>query len=134
MSLENRSRVSLIAPVLGTLSFIAAFAWMGLMLLAQSLAGMGDGATEPSPAGAAFGYSGSVYLFLVFISCLPFMRGKLLLTTGIIAHLILSVFALSLILEGGVKGVVLLLPFAGFAAGWFSLFKSRKAKHDGKPA
>jgi len=117
-----------LAPVLGVLSFIGAFAWAVLYTITRGLSGMGDGAASVKVLSVwdhIFAYSGSFYLFLVFLSCFRFVRGKLLRLVGIVAHGSLAVFALYLFRDSGIAAFVLLIPFAGFAAGWFWLFAAK---------
>jgi hypothetical protein len=114
-----------IAPILGSFSFFGFFAWLALISFAHSLSGMGDGVSGSSRNDGIFEWAGGLYLFLVFVSCLPFMRGKLLTTTGGLAHGILMVFALAAFSEGGFNGFIILIPFFLFAAGWYALYKSR---------
>ena len=114
----------MLAPILGILSLIGIVVWTALVTVAGNFSGLGDGAASGlSKSELVFGYSGSVYLLLVFLSCFPFMRGKFLVTTGIFAHLIFGVFAFSLIAKGGFGAAAILIPFMGFAAGWFALYK-----------
>ena len=112
--------------VLGVLSIAGILVWTALITLVMVIAPMGGG-----PTGAkairhyGLGYSGSIYLLLVFLSCLPFVRGVLLVIVGIVAHLILAVFAVYLLADSGPLGLILLAPFLAFAVGWFVL-ASRK--------
>jgi hypothetical protein len=57
----------------------------------------------------------------VFSSCLPFVRGLLLVTIGMVAHLILAAFAVYLLADSGPLGLILLAPFFAFAVPWFVL-------------
>ena len=118
-----------ITQTLGFFSFIGILIWTALVAIAQSLSGIGDGAEYgTSLFEKTIGYSGSLYLFLVFISCFSFMRGGLLVVTGIIAHIILIVFAAFLLIHTGLGGLLLLIPFGCFAIGWYALDKKRLVK------
>jgi hypothetical protein len=123
-------RIRFLTMVLGVLSFIAIFVWGLLVTMARDLSGMGDGSASirvTSIRDNIFVYSGSLYLFLVFISCFWFVRRGVLKTIGIVAHLILGVFALQVCEEAGTAALVLLAPFAAFDAGWFWLFSTKNA-------
>ena len=111
---------------LGILSFIGAIGWAKWNLVVSSLSGMGDGSASIIPKSAFdFLYSGSIYLLLVSLSCLPFVRGWPLIIIGFIAHVILAFFALFLVKTSGIIGIIPLFFFGIIAVSWFALCKSK---------
>ena len=123
----RRNRESSIAVLLGFFSLVGALAWTGLILLTTAIAGPGDGIAEIS--GSFYLLAGSLYLVLIFVSCLPRVRGTVFTRVGVIAHIALLCFAINFIRQQG--GILPLLPFMGIAVGWLMLFK---AKHSNPPA
>ncbi len=118
---------SIIAGILGAVSFIGGLIWSIFVHFASMVGGQGDGSSSVMSRGwYEFGYSGSVYLGLVFLSCLPFVRGETFTIVGVIAHLVFLCLAIYLISQRG--GIVLLLPFLAVAGGWIMLFKSKQGK------
>jgi len=90
---------------------------------------MGDGAGSVmifSSFDRILAYSGSAYLLLVATSCLPFIRGKLLATIGLIAHSILLAFGFFLFTDRGFLPYLIFTLYSGFAAGWYWLFKRKR--------
>jgi hypothetical protein len=120
------ARNSTFSRVLAILSIAGMLVWAALTTLMIAIAGMGGGPTgAKAVARYSFGYSGSVYLLLLSSSCLPFVRGVLLVVTGIVAHLILAAFAVYLLADSGPLGLILLAPFFAFAVGWFVLARRK---------
>lgn len=119
---------------LGIVSFVGVFLWAGfvtLLLPLAQLAQLGDGSRSIVPTSAYFFlYSGSVYLLFVSLSCLPFVRGWLLIAVGIIANLTLVFFAYCLFKLGGLVGLVLLTFFAYPAVRWFVLCKNKVPRYN----
>jgi hypothetical protein len=123
MSLDRKLPV-----LLGIFSLLGAVTWTAVVHFASGLSGMGDGAADIVPVGEFRKlYSGSLYLLLLSVSCLPFIRGALLAAIGAFGHLVLVFFATHLILGNGAGAIVLLIPFAGFAAGWRAVWRMRSA-------
>ena|ERR1700720_794268 len=120
----NRDREISIAVALGLISLIGALAWTGFILLATAIAGPGDGTADVAEPYFFLVYAGSLYLVLVFVSCLPCVRGAVFARVGIIAHIALLCFAVYFVSQRG--GIFPLLPFFGVAAGWMMLFKAKR--------
>ena len=122
---ENKS---LLAAWLGILSFIGMLIWTAVntaMLLLPNMM-MGDGSDSGVPKSAFYrNYSGSIYLLMICLMCLPFMRGGLFITTSIVAHIIFAIFAYNLVMSGGVVFLILFVPFI---VGWFALCYARLTK------
>jgi hypothetical protein len=113
---------------------VGAFAWAGFIAIVTPLALMGgDGsASVPSKSHFALAYLGSLYLFLISLSCLGFVRGKLLTAMGVMIYLTFGVFASTVLRDGGVRGLILLSPFAGVGGAWVLLYRSKRATQDAR--
>ena len=117
---------ALIVQTLAVFSFLGMIAWPVMIVIGSSLAGMGDGAprgamtTEVTTAFIA-GVP-ALYLFLAFLSCLPWMQGTWLRNTGIAANVMLGAFILPEIIRAKSGALVGVLVFAGLIGVWCLLY------------
>ena len=118
-----RDKAVVFAGRLGIISIIGAFGWACFIHFAVSIGG-GDGSGSIIPRTSyVAAYSGSLYLALIFLSCLPCIRGVTFTVIGIFAHTVLAYFAISLIAIGG---ILFIIPFLLVAFGWMVLFKAKR--------
>lgn len=120
----NSDQETVIAGMLAMVSLIGAFIWFGFIHFAMALGSQGDGSASIEPRlYYTFGYAGSLYLGLVFVTCLPFIRGLAFIVLGVVSYIVLLFFAVYLIRQRG--GILLLIPFLGVGVGWVKLFKAK---------
>jgi hypothetical protein len=122
-------RIRVLTVMLGVFSFIASVVWAIFLTMARALSGMGDGSASvlvPSVRDNILAYSGSLHLFLIFLSCFWFVRGNVLKLIGILAHVVLVAFGFQICKECGIGGFLLFIPFAAFDAAWFWLFATKR--------
>lgn len=131
----SKRRVALAVSV-GVSALAFWVVWTGLAALFLYLMSFGDGSSGPGPEDARALGLPSVYLLLIALSCLPFMRGKLLVGIGAVAHALLAWgFWLLFHNERMTATFVALLtiPFCVIAVGWLWLCYARRAIADRTP-
>ncbi len=125
--MSRKRRVALAISV-GVSSLVFCVVWTGLAYLFLLAMSFGDGAASSGPEDVKAAGFPSIYLLLIAFSCLPFVRGWLLVAVGAIAHALLAWGFWLLFHNERMSGPVILIlaiPFAVIAAGWLALWRSR---------
>ena len=114
---------------LAILSIIVLLPWCGLFALSHAWAGFTDGAPQPRARNEirwekAVEWGIYTYLALMLICSLPFIRGKVLLTIGLLAHLaFLSELITSYMVDAMVLALIV-ITFTPISYLWFNVYNS----------
>ena len=122
------NRHSALALAVGLSSVALWCVWTGLGILFLYLMMFGDGAGGPGPDDSRAVVMPSLYLLLIAVTCLPFVRGWFFAGLGAIAHVGL-VWGFWLVFHSDrlstTTAAILALPFLSILAGWTALWCAR---------
>jgi phosphatidylserine synthase len=106
----------------GALNALAILAWLCLMAFLYAAGG-----GRPWNHDVFVSYCGPLLYFAIcLVTTLPFIRGKAMLYLGILAHLILIPFVIS-ILSQGTAALPFVVPFVVLASLWYATYRTRRS-------